>query len=195
MKKEVANGWYSYTENFLSEEEAAFYSDVLSKSLNWESSRITLFGKSYDTPRLEAFYAEEGQQYAYSGKKLHVNPFTPELATLKIKISDHLSAAGIQAGFNCVLANLYRNGMDSNGWHADNEKGLGTNPLIASLSLGAERRFDLRHNLTREKVSFHLKSGSLLVMGGEMQHFWKHQLAKSTKVSSSRLNLTFRRIY
>lgn len=94
-----------------------------------------------------------------------------------------------------MLANLYRDGKDSNGWHADDEKELGKNPLIASLSLGAQRRFDLRHNLTKEKISLELESGSLLLMGGAMQHFWKHQIAKSTKVSGPRINLTFRCIY
>jgi alkylated DNA repair dioxygenase AlkB len=163
--------------------------------LSWESSRIQIFGKTYDTPRLEAFYAENGQHYAYSGKKLTVNPFTPELSAVKNKIVHLLETENIPSEFNCVLANLYRNGMDSNGWHSDDEKELGKNPLIASLSLGAERRFDLRHKITKEKISLQLKSGSLLVMGGEMQHFWKHQVAKSAKVSIPRVNLTFRKVY
>lgn len=96
--------------------------------------------------------------------------------------------------FNSVLANLYRDGKDSNGWHADNEKELGKNPIIASLSFGSERRFDLKHQLTKKKISFDLKNGALLIMGGEMQHFWKHQIAKSSKISEQRINLTFRRI-
>ena len=94
-----------------------------------------------------------------------------------------------------MLANLYRDGKDSNGWHADNERELGKNPLIASLSLGATRRFDLRHNLTKEKISFELKPGSLLIMGGEMQHFWKHQVPKSFLAANMRINLTFRKVY
>lgn len=132
------------------------------------------------------------ETYSYSGKKLRVNPFTPELDILKNKILHFLREHGIPAEFNSVLANLYRDGRDSNGWHADNEKELGQNPLIASLSLGAERRFDLRHNLTGEKISMPLTSGSLLVMGGELQHFWKHQVAKSTRALAPRINLTFR---
>jgi alkylated DNA repair dioxygenase AlkB len=88
--------------------------------------------------------------------------------------------------------NLYRNGQDSNGWHADNEPELGINPVIASLSLGATRRFDLRHNLSNKKISIDLTNGSLLLMKGEMQHFWKHQIAKSKKVDAARVNLTFR---
>ena len=94
--------------------------------------------------------------------------------------------------FNCVLVNLYRNGQDSNGWHADNEPELGKNPMIASVSLGATRRFDLRHNITKEKISFDLTNGSLLLMKGEIQHFWKHQITKTKKIDAARINLTFR---
>ena len=89
---------------------------------------------------------------------------------------------------------MYRNGQDSNGWHADDEKELGQNPIIASLSFGATRRFDLKHKLTNERISFELNSGSLLVMGGEMQHFWKHQIPKQKKIDEPRINLTFRKI-
>jgi len=92
------------------------------------------------------------------------------------------------------LANYYRDGNDSNGWHADNEKELGIDPVIASISLGVERRFDLKHNLTKEKISFHLSNGSLLIMGGSLQHNWKHTLAKAKKIEEGRINLTFRKI-
>ncbi len=100
----------------------------------------------------------------------------------------------VSAKFNAVLFNLYRNGNDSNGWHSDNEKSLGKNPIIASLSLGETRRFDLKHNLNNSKISFNLKTGSLFVMGGEMQHFWKHQLPKMSKINAPRINLTFRKM-
>lgn len=160
-----------------------------SETLNWQESQIKIFGKTYQTPRLEAFYAESNEKYTYSGKQLSVNPFTSKLSEIKARLEKDFAFE-----FNSVLANLYRNGKDSNGWHADNEKELGKNPIIASLSFGSERRFDLKHNQTKEKLSFHLKTGSLLLMGGEMQHFWKHQIAKSLKVTDFRVNLTFRRI-
>jgi len=96
--------------------------------------------------------------------------------------------------FNCVLANLYRDGKDSNGWHADNEKELGRNPVIASISLGAARRFDLKHNTKVDSKQLVLPHGSLLIMGGMMQHHWKHCIAKTAKIIQPRINLTFRKL-
>ncbi len=188
---EIENGWYIFVPNFLEEKAANDLFEYFFQHLNWESSEIIIFGKTYSTPRLEAFYALENQSYSYSGKKLKVNDFDVELLKLKQRIEAEVLH---EESFNSVLANLYRNGLDSNGWHADNEKELGKNPLIASLSLGETRRFDLKHNFTKEKLSFDLKAGSLLIMGGSMQHFWKHQIAKSKKIEQARINLTFRKI-
>lgn len=157
--------------------------------MNWESGEIKIFGKIYLTPRLEAFYAENGLHYSYSGKKLKTNSFTPDLLEIKNRLEQEFDL-----DLNSVLANLYRDGKDSNGWHADNEKELGKNPVIVSLSFGLERRFDLKHTMTKEKRSFDLKNGSLLIMGGEMQHFWKHQIAKTKKADGPRVNLTFRKV-
>lgn len=162
---------------------------IFLNELNWEGSEIKIFGKIYQTPRLEAYYSERGKYYSYSGKQLQINLFTPSLTKLKLQLEQDF-----ELEFNSVLANLYRDGKDSNGWHADNEKELGKNPVIASLSFGSERRFDLKHNFTKEKLAFNLKEGSLLIMGGEMQHYWKHQIAKSSKIFSPRINLTFRNI-
>lgn len=178
----------------MSPEESAFYFSLFDDKLQWESSQIRIFGKSYDTPRLEAFYAESGQGYSYSGKKLSVNPFTKDLSQLRDRVLAKIADDFPGAEFNSVLANLYRDGRDSNGWHADDEKELGRNPLIASLSLGAERRFDLQHKFTGQKITFSLQPGSLLIMGGEIQHYWKHRLPKDGKVKSARINLTFRKI-
>ena len=189
----VTNGWIIFIENFLSQKEADFYFDELKSNLNWQSSDIKIFGKIYETPRLEAFYSEENLSYSYSGKKLEINSFSEKLVELRTKIYA-VFPENEKIEFNCVLANLYRNGNDSNGWHADNEKELGKNPLIASLSFGETRTFDLKHNLTGEKLKFNLHHGSLLIMGGEMQHFWKHQIAKSKKIEKARINLTFRKI-
>ena len=99
-----------------------------------------------------------------------------------------------ESSFNACLANLYRDGKDSNGWHADNEKELGKNPIIASLSFGATRTFKLKHLQTNEKIDIELTTGSLLIMGGEMQHYWKHQIPKTKKFKAPRINLTFRKL-
>jgi len=183
----VQNGTIFFEEEFLNQEEADLLFKHFEATLPFHQGTITLFGKTHAIPRLEAFFATENKTYSYSGKTLETHPFTPELLALKSKIE-----AISQEQFNCVLVNLYRNGQDSNGWHADNEPELGKNPVIASLSLGATRRFDLRHNLMNEKISFDLTNGSLLLMKGEMQHFWKHQIAKTKKVNEGRINLTFR---
>ena len=137
---------------------------------------------------IQIIIIEQFEKY-YLPKDNTINIFKKDVEKFKL-VWHHFS----QEKFNCVLVNLYRNGQDSNGWHADNEPELGINPVIASLSLGATRRFNLRHNLSNKKISIDLTNGSLLLMKGEMQHFWKHQLAKSTKVVNGRINLTFRRI-
>lgn len=183
----VPNGTLLFDEGFLNQEEADLLFKHFEATLPFHQGTITLFGKTHAIPRLEAFFATENKTYSYSGKTLQTHPFTTELLNLKSKIE-----AISQEQFNCVLVNLYRNGQDSNGWHADNEPELGKNPVIASLSLGATRRFDLRHNLTNEKISFNLTNGSILLMKGEIQHYWKHQIAKTKKIDAARINLTFR---
>lgn len=188
-KLTIQNGTLLFDETFLSQEDANLLFKHFEKTLPFHQGTINLFGKTHAIPRLEAFFATENKTYSYSGKTLETHPFTSELLSLKLKIEEFSHEY-----FNCVLVNLYRNGQDSNGWHADNEPELGKNPVIASLSLGVTRRFDLRHNHTKEKLSFDLTNGSLLLMKGEMQHFWKHQIAKTKKVDARRINLTFRKL-
>jgi alkylated DNA repair dioxygenase AlkB len=185
--EQIENGEIAFIPNWLSEEQANHYYQLFQKELPFEQGSITIFGKTHPIPRLEAFFGVSNQVYSYSGKTLKTNPFTKELFEIKTKIEEITKEK-----FNCVLVNLYRDGKDSNGWHADNEPELGKNPTIASVTLGAMRRFDLRHNITKEKISIELNHGSLLIMKGETQHFWKHQIAKTTKVSTPRINLTFR---
>jgi len=186
----VQNGEIMYDDLFLDKLQAdALFEDFIS-SLPFHQGTIKLFGKTHSIPRLEAFFASEKRIYSYSGVDLQTHDFTKELLELKEQIEKICGEK-----FNCVLVNLYRNGQDSNGWHADNELALGKNPIIASLSLGATRRFDLKHNLTNEKISYNLTHGSLLVMKGSIQHYWKHQIAKTKKVNDPRINLTFRYIY
>ena len=189
MKISIDNGTLEYIPAFLSPQNALLLYNKLLEKTPWNQGMITIFGKKVATPRLEAFYAEDGLNYTYSGQQLKVYQFTTELEKLKNQLE-------LLTGqkFNSVLINLYRNGDDSNGWHADNEKELGINPFIASISIGTNRRFDFQHIKSKEKKSIILENGSLLLMGGEIQHYWKHQIAKTKKVHTSRINLTFRLI-
>lgn len=188
--EQLQNGEIGFVPDFISQELANYYFKLFQESLSFQQGTITLFGKTHPIPRLEAFFGIDNQVYSYSGKTLETQSFTKELLEVKTLIEEISDEK-----LNCVLVNLYRDGKDSNGWHADNEPELGKNPVIASLSLGASRRFDLKHTTTKEKISIELNHGSLLIMKGEMQHYWKHQIAKTTKVSTSRINLTFRYIY
>jgi len=163
----------------------------------WRQESITLFGKRYPQPRLIAWYGDPGKTYRYSGLLLHPLPWTETLISLKTQV-EALAAAP----FNSVLLNYYRHGQDSMGWHSDDEPELGVNPVIASLSLGASRRFCLRHRFAsknptrsrpdRAKVELWLSHGSLLVMAGTTQHYWQHAIPKTAKAIGPRLNLTFR---
>lgn len=154
----------------------------------WQEDDIKVFGKIYKQPRLTALYGTNSSSYTYSGITMHPHPFSPLLLNLKLQI-ESIS----QVEFNTVLLNLYRDGQDSNGWHSDNEPELGKNPVIASLSLGAERFFHLKHRTDKEsKFKLLLEHGSLLIMKGTTQHHWLHMLPKSNKIKESRINLTFR---
>ncbi len=180
---------FSFYPNFLSAEESTLLYHFFETELPWEISPITIFGKTFQTPRKEAFFSEKGLTYSYSGKKLTQHPLIPEIQRLKQKIEQLTKEE-----FNAVLVNFYRDGNDGNGWHSDNEKELGKEPIIASLSLGTTRRFDLKHISTGEKLAIELTHGSLLVMGKSIQPNWKHCIAKSKRISEGRINLTFRKI-
>ena len=178
----------SYDEHFLSHNEASTYFDVLRKETDWQQDRIKVFGKEYDQPRLTALYADNKNPYTYSNITMHPTPFSPVLLEIKSKIEKKLDQT-----FTTCLLNLYRNGQDSNGWHADNEKELGINPVIASVSLGAERLFHMKHRTDKnQKLKLNLAHGSLLVMSGSTQHHWLHQIPKTKKNVGERINLTFR---
>lgn len=174
--------------NFLGQEKAVDFFQKLQSEIPWQQDSITVYGKTHAQPRLTALFGNEGKPYAYSNIVMQPHPWTPLLTFLKEEIE-----AVCEERFTTVLLNLYRNGQDSNGWHADNEKELGRNPVIASLSLGAERMFHLQHNTIKDaKLKINLTPGSLLVMKGTTQHFWKHQIPKTTKPIGPRINLTFR---
>jgi len=153
----------------------------------WESRNIVLFGREVPQPRLACWYGN--RPYTYSGLTLEPRDFTAQLTEL-----GNVAASLAGRTFNTVLANLYRDGRDSMGWHSDDERELGSEPVIASLSFGAVRRFRLRHRESRELVEISLEPGSVLVMSGLTQHRWMHDLPKSAKVTEPRVNLTFRHI-
>lgn len=154
---------------------------------DWRQERIRTPGGWVDQPRLTAWQGDPGAVYIYSGIRNVPQPWTPAVAELRDAIA---ALCGVH--FNSVLLNRYRGGADSMGWHADHEPELGPHPVIASLSLGATRRFDLRHNATGVMRSFPLSSGSLLVMRGKTQAQWRHRVPKEPAVSGERVNLTFR---
>ena len=177
-----------YYPHFFDKEEADIIYMKLIDEIPWQQDEITVYGKKHPQPRLTALFGNEGKSYSYSNIKMQPHPWNLLLQKLKSKIE---SVCDIN--FTTVLLNQYRDGKDSNGWHADNEKELGINPIIASISLGAERNFQLKHNTDKnQKKSIILEHGSLLLMKGTTQHFWKHQIPKTVKLIGPRINLTFR---
>jgi alkylated DNA repair dioxygenase AlkB len=189
-KIDLNDGGLIYFPRFFDEDDANCYFNELLTKIDFKQNEVTIFGKVFLTPRLESFHSIENRFYTYSGNKLPSKAFDVTLENLLEKVE-----LATNSKFNCVLINLYRDGSDGNGWHADNEKELGPNPVIASLSFGATRRFDLRNNITKEKFSIDLNSGDLLWMDDRIQNNYKHQIAKTKKVIQPRINLTFRYIY
>lgn len=164
--------------------------DTLQQALPWQVHRIRMFGRDLAAPRLSCWIGDPGAVYRYSGTRHEPLPWPDALSDVRGRLERDCGVA-----FNSVLANLYRDGRDSMGWHSDDEKELGPQPVIASLSLGASRRFVLRDRVDpirrRELV---LEHGSLLVMRGDCQAQWRHALPRTTRPVGPRINLTFRRI-
>lgn len=179
-----------YFPQFLKPSVADRYFQKLWEETPWRQDRIRLFGKEHLQPRLTALYANNEKPYTYSGISMYPEEFSAELLAIKEKAE---ALCGME--FTTCLLNLYRNGQDSMGWHADDEPELGKDPLIASVSLGEERLFKLKHKQDKnQKFDIIPAHGSLLVMRGKTQHFWKHQVPKTKKEKGQRINLTFRRI-
>lgn len=177
-----------YYPEFFNRTESNHYFKTLLERISWQQDDITIFGKTYKQPRLTALYANNKEPYSYSNITMTPHEFTKELLDIKSKVE-----TVINTDFTTCLLNKYRNGQDSNGWHADNEKELGINPIIASISFGAERLFKLKHRQDKSlKKDLILQHGSLLIMKGETQHHWLHQIPKTKKVVGKRINLTFR---
>jgi alkylated DNA repair dioxygenase AlkB len=198
-----------YDEALLGQAEALELLSRFRTEINWTQQFISLYGKRMKCPRLSAWHGDENAVYSYSGMTLHPEPWNEELLRLKevVEIATEMS-------FNSVLLNLYRDGSDSMGWHADDEPELGERPCIASVSLGAERTFRLKKRPlgkalrkadpipsgvgqpthSPESISIPLGNGSLLVMMGESQKRWNHSLPKTKRAVGERINLTFRLI-
>ena len=163
--------------------------DALLAAIPWEVHRIRLFGREVDSPRLSCWIGDPGAAYTYSGTRFTPHPWPDALRPVRARLRDEF---GID--FNSVLANRYRSGRDGMGWHRDSEAELGRDPTIASLSLGATRRFALKHRNESHKLALELAAGSLLVMAGQTQRHYLHALPKTARNVGERINLTFRRI-
>ncbi len=162
--------------------------EKLKEAVPWQQDNITLFGKTYPQPRLTALFGNNGKPYSYSNITMQPHKFSKIVLDIK-----HSIEAITTIEFTSCLLNLYRDGKDSNGWHADDEKELGKNPIIASVTLGQERYFHLKHKNNKSlKHKILLQHGSLLLMKGETQHHWLHQIPKTAKPIKERINLTFR---
>jgi alkylated DNA repair dioxygenase AlkB len=191
FKQEELNGELLIIPNFLTTDCAEELFQRFKENIKWRQSEVFVCGKKHLEPRLTAWYGDEGAVYSYAKKKLVPEKWFSELANLKKEVERMIPGTL----FNSVLVNLYRDGKDKMGWHADNEKELGLNPVIASLSLGATRFFDLKHKHdSSQKFRFELKSGMLLIMSGKLQENWLHQIPQQRKVHQPRINLTFRKV-
>ena len=183
----VQNGEYLFLPSFFDSSVANDYLQKLRNKIKWEQEEMKIYGKIVKFPRLTAWYGDNDKPYSFSGITLNPNNWTSELTEIKKKIETKCNVI-----CNSVLLNLYRNGQDSISWHTDAEKELGINPVIASVNFGATRKFQLRHIKTKEKIESELTHGSLLIMQGELQHFWQHQVPKTNIPVGERINLTYR---
>lgn len=181
-----------YDPDFILPNEAKIYLNSLITQVVWEQKSSIIKGVSYKQPRLVAWYGDPGTTYTYSGSRNDPLNWIPLLLGLKERVERALNVV-----FNSVLANYYRNGNDSIGSHSDNEKELGDDPIIASLSFGSTRTFELKYCDKKKNIpdiQLELSAGSLLVMRGTTQKFWKHSIPKNLSVKEPRVNLTFRKI-
>ena len=169
----------------------ALYHTLLNE-LPWQPDIVTLFGKTHITTRKIVWMGDTDANYQYSGHVRQTVPWSDIVFHVKQKIEQSLAEIGVIANFNTCLLNYYPSGADGMGYHADDEKELGHQPVIASLSLGATRKFVFKHKKTQDKVELYLESGQLVVMHGDTQTFWKHTITKTKTVDTGRISLTFR---
>jgi alkylated DNA repair dioxygenase AlkB len=186
----IPDATLSLAPDWLPPVEADALFSALMATVPWETHRIRMFGKEVDSPRLSCWIGDPGASYVYSRTRFEPRPWPAMLQALRPRID---AAAGV--AMNSVLANLYRDGRDAMGWHSDDEPELGTRPVIASLSLGATRRFLLKHRRhPDQRLALELPHGSLLLMSGDTQAHWRHALPRTARPVAARINLTFRRI-
>ena len=178
-----------YYDKIVNDDEVKQLYDALLNNIHWENERVVMFGKEIITKRKVAFFSDPSITYRYASKTKIGLPWTDSLLTIKNRVESITKES-----YNACLLNLYHNGEESMGWHSDNEKEIITNSSIASLSLGASRKFSFKHKETKETASIVLASGSLLLMKGECQTHWLHRLPPTKKTSEPRINLTFRTI-
>lgn len=183
------DGEVYYVQEFISKPEQESLFIALEHDIKWASDMVKIYGKTIQTSRKMAWYGDEGLSYTYSGIERIALPWHKDLFPLKEKIETFTSHC-----FNSCLLNRYIDGSQGMGWHSDDEPTLGNPNTIASISLGAERKFCFRHKRSKEKVELQLHSGGLLIMTGLTQKNWHHALPKSLRVKEPRINLTFRKI-
>ena len=183
------DGALFYVPNFLNHVISDKMFEVFLKDILWEHDEFTMFGKKIISKRKVAWYGAKQYDYTYSGIHRKANLWTPELLELKKMIEDVSHDT-----FNTCLLNLYHNGLEGMGWHSDDEKELEPCATIASVSLGSDRKFSFRHKESKETLSLTLQNGSLLLMKGEIQNYWQHQLPKTKRIENPRINFTFRSI-
>ncbi|MBI3743295.1 MAG: alpha-ketoglutarate-dependent dioxygenase AlkB [Chloroflexi bacterium] len=174
--------------SFFSGDESDRFFEELTTHAAWKQERIKYYGKVMDLPRQTAWYGDEGKSYVYSGIRVDPQPWTATLLTIKRRVE-----SVSEVTFNSVLLNLYRHGRDSVAWHSDDEPDLGPDPVIGSVSFGETRTFWFRHRRDHSlRFKIELPHGSYLLMRGQTQHFWVHQIPKTTRHCEPRINLTFR---
>ncbi len=178
-----------YHEKVISDVQIKQLYNALLNNICWENERVVMFGKEIITKRKVAFYSDSSIAYRYSSITKIGLPWKDTLITLK-----NIVESITKQTYNACLLNLYHNGEEAMGWHCDNEKEIVANSSIASLSIGASRKFSFKHKVTKETISIQLGNGSLLEMKGIIQSHWWHALPKSKKITESRINLTFRQM-
>ena len=184
------DGIVLYYEKIIADEEIIQLYEALLNNIQWENERVIMFGKEIITKRKVAFYSNPSISYRYASKTKIGMPWTSTLITIKNRVE-----CITKESYNACLLNLYHNGEESMGWHSDNEKEIIVNSSIASLSLGAKRKFSFKHKVSKETVSIELENGSMIEMKGSVQVHWWHALLKSKKVTEARINLTFRQMH
>ena len=179
-----------YYEKAIPENQIKPIFDELLNNISWENERVVMFGKEIITKRKVAFQSDSSIAYTYASRTKIGLPWKETLITLK-----NIVESITKEKYNACLLNLYHNGEEAMGWHCDNEKEIVANSSIASLSIGATRKFSFKHKVTKESISIQLENGSLLEMKGAIQQHWWHALPKSKKITESRINLTFRQMH